>query len=132
MKSILLALAVFVTPSVYAADIQLICTLTTDGVILEEPSLAVTLNEKEISFDADFFGQIQKVTGKFIRAGKSGDLMYDGSDLTEQMDQTDYGYIWVAPALLTGGKGTIGTSVRQLGDSDGAWWFNDSYDCVQK
>lgn len=132
MKSILFVLAIFVITPAHAADMQLACTLTSEGSILSEQVLNVILNKKEISFVADFFGRAENVNGKFLGVAKDGSLMYDGSDLMDQVDQSDYGYIFVAPALLKTGKGELATSVRQLGDSDGSWWITDSYSCTQK
>ena len=127
MTFLFVFLAALVSPAAHADAFT--CQLTTEGNILEEKQLTVTLDEKEISFDADFFGKTEKVSGKFLRKAKNGSLMYDGSDLMAQIDQSDYGYIFVDPSLLQAGQGKIGFSVRQLGDSEGWSWISDSYRC---
>jgi hypothetical protein len=129
---ILFFVSILLASQLAHAKSLLVCDLKTEGNILEEKQLSVSLDENEISFEADFFGTTKTVSGKFLRQAKNGSLMYDGSDLTEQVDQSDFGYIFVDQDLLTTGKGRISLSVRQLGDSEGFSWINDHYSCRQR
>ena len=129
MKRISVICAVFTSTSVHASDVKLVCTRHSEGNLLAEKTLTVTLNEDEINFKADFFGKQKVVSEKFVKIARNGSLMYDGSDLMELVDQTDNGNIFVDSQLLKHKPGTIAFSVRQLGDSEGFRWISDTFNC---
>ena len=129
MKKVSVICAMFISVSAHASDSKLVCTRHSEGTLLEEKTLTVTLNADEIKFEANFFGKQKTVSGKFVKTARNGNLIYDGSDLTDLVDQADVGNIFVAPQLLKHKPGTIGLSVRQLGDSEGFNWINDTFNC---
>lgn len=71
-----------------------------------------------------------KVTGTFVKVTDKGFSMFSSQSLTEFADQSDYGYTFISKELMNGKKGALSFSVRQLGDSDGAWWLNQNFTCT--
>jgi hypothetical protein len=108
------------------ASVSAVCTLKSEGNLLEDKTLNVVITSKTVSFTASALG---KVSGSYVGVARNGASMYDGSDLADLIDQSDLAYIFVSPALAKGRNGSLGLSVRQLGDSEGAWWINDTYSC---
>ena len=73
-----------------------------------------------------------QLVGKFSKIAKSGSLIYSCDAITDIADQTDIGNIFVEKSLLQGKTGQITFSVRQVGDSEGSTWINESFNCVTK
>lgn len=126
------ACLLFATPSL-AAPASFSCERTSKGDLIETKALNVTISASEVEFKLDFFGKTKAVTAKATgKTASNGAFIYDGSDLTELLDQSDLGNIFVDPSLLAGRDGKLGFSVRQLGDSEGSWWVSDSFRCVAR
>lgn len=73
-----------------------------------------------------------KFDGSFDKIAKNKLFVYSCNDLTDLADQSDIGNMLVSPQLLKGQNGTITLSVKQLGDSEGYSWINETFDCVVK
>lgn len=71
-----------------------------------------------------------RYVGNFEKLTKTGSYLYQSDDVMNEVDQADHGYIIVSPALQKGHNGRLAISVRQVGDSEGAWWITQSFGCT--
>lgn len=129
-NSFLLLLATsLLSANSFAAPRILTCQLKTEGNLIEEETIKVSLDEKSLQVNLDFFGKVELVTGTFIKVAKNGSLVYETPDITQLIDQSDIGFTFVDAKLLNGGQGKIDFSARQLGDSEGSWWVKETFFC---
>lgn len=127
MKKLILGLVVLSQIAfAHAAEKKADCTRASDKEVIEDKTFSISFDGTKILAESEN----NKFNGTFVKVVKNGALMYNSPDVTDIADQTDYGYIFVSADLAKGNKGTVTFSARQLGDSEGAWWLNSTYNCV--
>jgi len=131
MKTLFLVLSLISLGS-FAATVEATCKATKkNDLFSESKTLELKVNAKEVKAKPAEYKD-SWFTGNYSGEARNGSLMYSSSDLTDVADQTDYAYIFVSPKILDGENGTVSFSVRQLGDSEGAWWISSTFFCVVK
>jgi hypothetical protein len=121
-----------------ANEIEATCfpreTSKTNFDLFDGDTLGVRFDARRISFQRLDCNEDEAtggchMTGKFEKIVKSGDTMYSSVELMDIADQTDDANVFVSPSLAKGKNGEIAFSVHQLGDSEGAWWMTETFDC---
>jgi hypothetical protein len=126
MKIQLLALVFcFVAQGAFGAAVKARCTNSTNTGFVEEKTMTVVLTRSQVKADL----KSAHYVGQFIKVLRNGTLQYSCAELADLADQTDYSYFLVSPRLVKGQSGNITISVRQLGDSEGSWWLNETFSC---
>jgi len=138
MKTTAILISFLISASVLAGSINATCKARpesrTNAILLDSEEIIVSFDKKNVAFERvgcvrnEVCGEC-KMTGTFVKVTKNQSWMYDSSGLLDTADQTDYGYVYVSEKLSKGKNGTIAFSVRQLGDSEGAWWLTETFDC---
>lgn len=131
MKILILSVSAVLSLSVMADEIQATCTprpfTKSNSEILEDvKSIKITFDKETISFGE----KGNEMKGTFMKVVKdNGSWQYDSQDVADLADQTDYGRVFVSKSLTKGKDGVISLSYHQLGDSEGAWWNTESFNC---
>lgn len=138
MKTLIILISALASTLAMADSIEATCSAReethSNADLLDTKLIQVQFDEKNISFERqeckeDEVAGACKMTGVYEKITKNGSSMYSSDDLLETADQTDYAYIFVSPELAKGKDGEISFSIRQLGDSEGAWWITETFDC---
>jgi hypothetical protein len=137
MKTLVLFTAALLSTSVMAQEIEATCTpreITDSNFdLFDGASLSVRFDPRRISVERIDCNEnevgVCQMTGVFEKIVKSGSSMYSSVELMDIADQTDQGNIFVSQKLANGRNGEISFSVHQLGDSEGAWWMTETFDC---
>lgn len=125
MKKLIAGLLLFAFAPAFANTVKANCVNVSNTDLIEDKTMTVTVSKTEVTATSKKY----KISGKFLKMASNGSYMFDGSDIADLADQTDYAYIFVTPALVDGKNGSISFSTRQLGDSEGAWWLTETFSC---
>lgn len=130
MKMALLFMAALGAAS--TSNAAMVCTSSNpDGIFSGDFMGTKTLKIEKMDGDEIVltFGDNQKFEGSFSKKAKSGASVYECGELTDVADQTDIGNILVSAKVVAGKPGTLTLSTRQLGDSEGSTWLNETFSC---